>query len=121
MVERIVVDELSELLKAASDPTRRAILTLLAQNGPMRVTDIHTQFEMSLNSVSKHIKVLEKAGLIRREVRWRKHICHLNPGPLASAHAWLEHYRAFWTTRLDSLESLLRDEAKNNPTNEEDK
>jgi DNA-binding transcriptional ArsR family regulator len=63
---------------------------------------------MSLAAASKHIKSLESAGLIRREVRGRTHVCHLAPTPLASAHEWLQFYQTFWTTRLDALESLLR-------------
>src|SRR3954465_7254562 len=67
-------------------------------------------FAISLAAASKHIKALEHAGLIRREVRGRTHLCRLAPGPLASAHAWLAFYERFWTDRLDSLERLLRDE-----------
>ena len=65
---------------------------------------------MSLAAASKHIKALETAGLIRREVRGRTHVCHLEPGPLASAHEWLSYYEGFWTLRLDRLEELLREE-----------
>jgi DNA-binding transcriptional ArsR family regulator len=82
MAERITPNALSELLKASSDPTRRAILTLLAQHGPMRVTDIHRQFDMSLNSVSKHIKVLERAGLVIRRTDWREHLIEVQMTPL---------------------------------------
>ena len=72
---------------------------------------------MSLAAASKHIKVLENAGLIRREVRGRTHLCRLNPGPLASAHQWLSFYERFWTDRLDVLERLLRTEdARKSPT-----
>lgn len=65
---------------------------------------------MSLAAASKHIMVLEGAGLIRREVRGRRHVCRLDPAPLASAHEWLGFYERFWTSRLDLLEQLLRDE-----------
>ena len=65
---------------------------------------------MSLAAASKHVKVLENAGLIRREIRWRTHVCHLEPGPLARAHEWLGFYERFWTDRLDDLERLLREE-----------
>lgn len=65
---------------------------------------------MSLAAASKHIKVLESAGLIRREVRGRTHLCRLDPGPLASAHQWLGFYERFWSGRLDALERLLREE-----------
>jgi DNA-binding transcriptional ArsR family regulator len=65
---------------------------------------------MSLAAASKHIKALESAGLIRREVRGRTHICQLEPGPLAGADAWLRHYERFWTDRLDVLDQLLREQ-----------
>ena len=73
-------------------------------------------FAISLAAASKHIKTLERAGLIRREVRGRTHLCRLEPGPLASAHDWLGFYQRFWTERLDILERLLRQEdAGNSP------
>ena len=68
---------------------------------------------MSLAAASKHIKVLESAGLIQREVRGRTHVCRLDPGPLASAHEWLTFYERFWTARLDILDRLLREEDAN--------
>ncbi len=107
MVERIKSDALNELLKAASDPTRRAILTLLAQNGPMRVTDIHGQFEMSLNSVSKHIKVLERAALVVRRTEWREHLIEVQMGPLSEIDRWFAELRSIWDLRLDSLDTLM--------------
>jgi DNA-binding transcriptional ArsR family regulator len=78
--------------------------------GERTVGQLAEPFAISLAAASKHIKVLEKAGLIRREVRWRTHVCRLEPGPLASAHAWLSFYERFWTNRLDVLEQLLREE-----------
>lgn len=107
MVERIATDDLSEVLKAASDPTRRAILTLLAQNGPMRVTDIHAQFEMSLNSVSKHIKVLERAGLVVRRTDWREHLIEVQMSPLAQIDQWFADLRSIWDLRLEALDTLI--------------
>lgn len=107
MVERITPDVLSELLKAASDPTRRAILTLLAQNGPMRVTDIHGQFEMSLNSVSKHIKVLERAGLVVRRTDWREHLIEVQMAPLSEIDRWFADLRSIWDLRLEALDTLM--------------
>ena len=74
MAERIDDDPLTLILKAASDPTRRAILTHLAQEGPTRVTEIAMRFDTSLNAVSKHIMVLERAGLTRRRTIWREHL-----------------------------------------------
>ena len=102
------MEALSTTLLAISDPTRRAIVDRLAR-GPARITDIAEPFAMSLAAASKHIKTLEHAGLIRREVRGRTHLCRLAPGPLASAHQWLSFYEDFWTDRLDALERLLRE------------
>ena len=78
--------------------------------GERTVSELAQPFAMSLAAASKHIKVLEGAGLIRREVRGRTHVCRLDPGPLASAHEWLGFYERFWNSRLDLLEQLLRDE-----------
>ena len=78
--------------------------------GERTVTQLAEPFAMSLAAASKHIKALENAGLIRREVRGRTHLCRLEPGPLASAHEWLGFYKRFWTGRLDVLERLLRQE-----------
>ena len=107
MVEQIMTDKLSEILKAASDPTRRSILTLLAQNGPMRVTDIHAQFEMSLNSVSKHIKALERAGLVLRRTEWREHLIEVQMAPLSEVDRWFADLRSIWALRLDALNDLM--------------
>lgn len=107
MVERNDSDHLGEILKAASDPTRRAILTLLAQNGPMRVTDIHRQFEMSLNSVSKHIKMLERAGLVVRRTEWREHLIEVQMEPLRLIDAWFAELRSIWDMRLEALNDLM--------------
>ena len=80
-------------------------------------------FAISLAAASKHIKALENAGLIRREIRGRTHLCRLDPGPLASAYEWLGFYERFWTDRLDVLERLLRedDERQSANPNEGDK
>jgi len=107
MVERESADTLSEILKAASDPTRRSILTLLAQNGPMRVTDIHGQFEMSLNAISKHIKVLERAGLIVRRTDWREHLIEVQMAPLSEIDRWFADLRSIWDLRLEALDDLI--------------
>ncbi len=79
--------------------------------GERTVGQLAEPFAISLAAASKHIKALENAGLIRREVRGRTHLCRLDPGPLASAHEWLGFYERFWTSRLDALERLLRQEA----------
>lgn len=107
MVERITSHALSDILKASSDPTRRAILTLLAQNGPMRVTDIHKQFEISLNSISKHIKTLEKAGLVSRRTDWREHLIEVQMAPLSEIDAWFSDLRSIWEMRLEALDTLM--------------
>ena len=107
MVERITSNELSDILKAASDPTRRAILSFLAQQGPMRVTDIHRQFDMSLNSVSKHIKVLERAGLVIRRTEWREHMIEVQMAPLSAIDDWFAGLRSIWELRLEALDTLI--------------
>ena len=101
--------EMNSLFHALGDATRRQMLRDLA-GGERTVSELAQPFAMSLAAASKHIKVLEGAGLIRREVRGRTHVCWLDPGPLASAHEWLGFYERFWTSRLDLLEQLLRDE-----------
>ena len=88
---------------ALADSTRRAILQRLESN-PARVTDIASNFPLSLNAVSKHLIVLERAGLIRREIRGRDHICRLDAQPLQEASAWMIRMHAFWEERLDALE-----------------
>lgn len=107
MVERETSDRLGELLKAASDPTRRSILTLLAQHGPMRVTDIHRQFDMSLNSISKHIKVLERVGLVVRRTDWREHLIEVQMAPLSQIENWFAELRSIWDLRLEALDDLM--------------
>lgn len=107
MVERITSNALSDILKAASDPTRRAILSFLAQQGPMRVTDIHRQFDMSLNSVSKHIKVLERAGLVIRRTEWREHMIEVQMAPLSAIDDWFAGLRSIWELRLEALDTLI--------------
>ena len=100
---------LDQTLLALADPTRRAILQRLS-GGEARVTDLAHPFAISLNAVSKHIRVLERARLVRRRRAGREHLLSLNPKPLDEAVAWIETQRAFWTGRLDILENLLRAE-----------
>ena len=109
MVEREGDKSLSTILKAASDPTRRDILTLLAQQGPLRVTEIAKGFNMSLNSVSKHIKVLETAGLVRRRTEWREHLIEVETGPLSQIDQWFAKLKSIWALRLDALEDALKE------------
>jgi DNA-binding transcriptional ArsR family regulator len=97
---------LDATLLAIADPTRRAILERL-HAGEARVTDVAEPFRMSLNAVSKHIRVLESAGLVLRRKAGREHFISANLAPLELAAAWIEHQRAFWTARLDALDDLL--------------
>jgi DNA-binding transcriptional ArsR family regulator len=108
MVE-LSAPELDTVFHALGDATRRRMLRELSQ-GERTVGQLAEPFAISLAAASKHIKTLESAGLIAREVRGRTHICRLDPGPLASAHQWLGVYQRFWTERLDVLEGLLRQE-----------
>ena len=101
--------QLDTVFQALSDATRRGMLSSLAL-GEKTVGELAQPFAMSLAGASKHVKVLEEAGLIRREVRGRTHVCTLEAGPLASADQWLRHYEHFWTSRLDALEKLLRED-----------
>ncbi len=98
--------DLNQTLMALADPTRRAILQRLSQ-GEARVTELARPFAISLNSVSKHIRVLERARLVRRRRSGREHLMSFNPKPLDEAAAWIEAHRAFWTARLDALEREL--------------
>jgi DNA-binding transcriptional ArsR family regulator len=97
---------LDRVYGAIADPTRRTILTVLAA-GENTVGGLARRFPISFNGVSKHIKVLERAGLVERRVRGREHRLRLRPEPLREATRWLEHYREFWDTRLDALEAML--------------
>ncbi|MFA6265149.1 MAG: metalloregulator ArsR/SmtB family transcription factor [Pseudolabrys sp.] len=107
---------LDTIFHALGDATRRQMLRDLT-DGEKSVGQLAEPFSMSLAAASKHIKVLEGAGLIRREVKGRTHMCRLEPGPLSSAHEWLAFYQRFWTNRLDALEGLLRaDDARRSPT-----
>ena len=101
--------QLDTIFHALGDATRRQMLRELA-DGERTVGQLAEPFSISLAAASKHIKALESAGLIRREVRGRTHVCHLEPGPLATAQEWIRHYERFWTNRLDALERLLREE-----------
>jgi DNA-binding transcriptional ArsR family regulator len=108
MVE-LQTPRMNSIFHALGDATRRQMLRELA-GGERTVSKLAEPFAISLAAASKHIKVLENAGLIRREVRGRTHLCRLDPGPLASAHEWLSFYERFWNSRLDVLEQLLRAE-----------
>ncbi|HRO02619.1 MAG TPA: metalloregulator ArsR/SmtB family transcription factor, partial [Terricaulis sp.] len=97
---------LDDTMLALADPTRRAILQRLG-TGEARVTDLAASFAMSLNAVSKHIRILERAALVQRRRNGREHVLSLNPAPLDEAAAWIESQRQFWNARLDALEAAL--------------
>jgi DNA-binding transcriptional ArsR family regulator len=97
---------LDQVYDAIADPTRRAILGILAE-GEVNVGRLAERFPISLNGVSKHVKVLERAGLVERTVQGREHRLRLNAEPLREASMWLEHYRTFWDTQLAALEAFL--------------
>ena len=106
---------LDDVFNALCDPTRRAILTRLT-DADARVTDIASAFPISLNSISKHIRMLERAGLLRRSVVGRDHVLSLNAAPLADAAQWIEHYRHFWDGRLAALEEFVTRQARQKRT-----
>lgn len=97
---------LDRTFAALSDGTRRAILSRLC-SGALTVSEIAEPFDISLAAVSKHVRVLERAGLVRREVQGREHRCSLAAAPLKEASQWTEQYRSFWEGRLDALAQLL--------------
>ena len=109
-------EQLNTTFAALADPTRRAILARLA-SGEKFVTELAEPFEMSLPAISKHLKVLERAGLIARgrEAQWRP--CRLAAGPLKDAADWLDHYRRFWDESFDRLEEYLRELQKKDDNN----
>ncbi len=97
---------MDRVLGAIADPTRRAILARLAQ-ADARVTELASAFPISLNSVSKHVRKLEDAGLVRRDIRGRDHVLSLNAGPLSEAADWIAHYQRFWTDSLAALDQFV--------------
>ena len=98
--------QLDSVFNALCDPTRRAILARLT-DADARVTDIAAEFPISLNSISKHIRMLERAGLVKRSIEGREHLLSLEAAPLAEAAVWIEHYRRFWEGRLAALEAYV--------------
>ena len=97
---------LDRVYGAIADPTRRAILGMLGRD-EITVGTLAGRFPISFNGVSKHVKVLEQAGLVHRRVNGREHWLRLRPAPLREASRWLEHYREFWDSRLEALEEFL--------------
>jgi DNA-binding transcriptional ArsR family regulator len=113
-------DRLDATFSALADPTRRAILARLA-SGETSVSELAEPFEMSMPAISKHLKVLQRAGLIERgrEAQWRP--CRLAAGPLKDASNWLDHYRRFWEESFDRLEEYLRELQKRDTQKKEQK
>ena len=107
----MVDQNLDRVFHALANPTRRAILDRLAA-GEVTVGDLSRPFPLSLAAVSKHLGVLEHAGLVTREARGRERVCRINPAALADARAWLEFHERFWVDRLEALDALI---ASGNP------
>jgi|SRR5579862_928664 len=120
MAPELASDHLSATFAALADPTRRAILARLA-SGETSVTELAAPFDMSMPAISKHLKVLERAGLIARgrEAQWRP--CRLEAGPLRDVAKWIEHYRRFWEQSFDRLEEYLREVQKKEKKNGREK
>ena len=99
---------LDHVFSALSDPTRRAIISQLAK-GEFSIMELASPFNMSLPAVSKHVRILENAGLLTRKKRGRVHYCRLNPYPLRDAAQWLVFYQKFWDTKMDALANYLKE------------
>ena len=106
------MSNLDATFTALGDPTRRAIVARLAE-GSATVNELAEPFDISLPAISRHLKVLEGAGLIRREVEAQKRRCHLRPETLKQAEDWIEHHRRFWSESLDKLDTYLSETSKN--------
>ncbi|WBU39089.1 ArsR/SmtB family transcription factor [Homoserinibacter sp. YIM 151385] len=113
------VDELSRVFSALADPTRREILARLAE-GEKTVGELAEPFDMSQPAVSKHLKVLESAGLIRRERVAQSRYSRLDAEGMREAAAWIQHYKRFWSDRLDALDGALAAYLAENPTKEQE-
>lgn len=113
MVERSDHEPLTQILKAVSDPSRRTIMTILVQEGPMRVTELAGRFDMSLNAVSKHIKALEGAGLVSRRTEWREHLIEPQMDRLRLIDEWFAQLRSTWEMRLERLAEIISKENEN--------
>ena len=110
MVEYKQNRDLSEIFKAVSDPTRRALLTQLSQEGPSRITDLAAHYDMSLNAISKHIKVLEKAKLVTRNAIGRTHWIEANVEQINTAQNWFNELKSIWELRIEKLGEILNRE-----------
>jgi DNA-binding transcriptional ArsR family regulator len=106
------VDQLSDVMNAISHPSRRAIIGQLAASGPARFTDVAKPLDVTLNAVTKHLKLLERAGLISREKRGREVFISLHPEPLRLVSAWMHEYERYWTKQLDRFEDYFKAKRK---------
>jgi DNA-binding transcriptional ArsR family regulator len=104
-----VVDDLDAVFQALAHEARRVMLRRLAER-ELTVGELAEPFAMSFAAASKHVKVLENAGLIRRTIDGRRHVCRLEPGPLADATSWLRFYEQHWSERLDALQAMFKPE-----------
>ena len=109
---------LDDVFLALGHPVRREILVRLAQ-GSATVTDIAEPFDLSLNAISKHLKILERANLIQREVIGREHYCRISTEPLEEISNWLTYYQSFWTSRFDAMEQELLAKKRSKSANRE--
>ncbi|EQA46780.1 DNA-binding helix-turn-helix protein [Leptospira broomii serovar Hurstbridge str. 5399] len=106
------MDQLTDVLVAISHPSRRAIIGKLAESGPTRFTDIAKQFDVALNAVTKHLKLLERAGLINREKQGREVLISFKAEPLREVAGWMHEYERFWNERLDQFERYFKEKKK---------
>ena len=106
------MDQLTDVLTAISHPSRRAIIGKLAESGPTRFTDVAKPFDVALNAVTKHLKLLERAGLIERERQGREVLISLRPEPLRLVAGWVHEYERFWNERLDQFEQHFKNKRK---------
>lgn len=113
MVEHRSEKELSNLFKCVSDETRRSLLVKLCQEGPCRVTELAGHYDMSLNAISKHLKVLEKCALISRSTEGRSHWLKANLSQIHKIEAWVKEMKSVWAMRLDNLATLIESEKYN--------
>ena len=109
---RFNMDRLDDIFTAVSHPSRRAILGRLAESGPARFTDVAEPFDLALNAVTKHLKLLERAGLIQREKRGREVFISLRGEPLREIAVWMHEYERFWNEHLDHFEEYFKHKRK---------
>lgn len=109
-------DALDHTFQALSHPIRRSMLTRLARDGSASISELAEPFDVSLMAVSKHVKVMERAGMVRRERDGRIQRCTFDPGPIESARGWIDRHRAFWTAQLDAVADYLEEPASEEET-----